>query len=99
MHLLAVVCEPPSPSRPMRAVISITAHSLNAINGILSIAILALTAHATVLKDELNVPDAVKVTGSTILYWPGCGGLVDFVLFLVLWLRTAFTHQSVRRLA
>jgi predicted lysophospholipase L1 biosynthesis ABC-type transport system permease subunit len=72
-------------------------HALNALIGCLCIVVLGLTAHGSALEDELEsiLPSSVKKTGMTFLFWPGCGGLVDMLLFIVLWNLTPWEQGSV----
>jgi hypothetical protein len=76
---------------------SIQLHVLNALIGCLCIAVLGLTAHAVALKDEFDsiLPSAVKATGMTFLFWPGCGGMVDMLLFILLWKLTPWEQGLV----
>ncbi|RYN26558.1 hypothetical protein AA0112_g8235 [Alternaria arborescens] len=76
---------------------NILIHILNALIGGLCIAILGLTAHAVALKDDLDsiLPSSVKKTGMTFLFWPGCGGLVDMLLFILLWSLTPWEQGLV----
>ncbi|CAN9360517.1 unnamed protein product [Alternaria alternata] len=80
---------------------NILIHILNALIGGLCIAILGLTAHAVALKDELDsiLPSSVKKTDMTFLFWPGCGGLVDMLLFILLWSLTPWEQGSTNKQA
>jgi hypothetical protein len=71
---------------------TISIHMLNGLIGCLCIAVLALTARSVVLKDQLEneAPSNLKSTGLSLLFWPGVGGVVDMVLFLLLWINTPF---------
>ena len=57
---------------------------LNLLVGCVCICILALAAHSTILKDHNEPPSTlnVKGTGVGMLFWAGCGGIVDMLLFL-----------------
>jgi len=61
-------------------------HGLNVIIGCLCIAILGLTAHCIVVKDRIDalLPSNTKSTGTAMLMWAGCGGIVDMALFFSL---------------
>jgi hypothetical protein len=74
-------------------------HFLNVLIGCICIVVLGLTANAVALKDELEntLPSGVEKIGMTFLFWPGCGGLVDTVLFIVLWTLTPWEQGSVCR--
>jgi hypothetical protein len=76
---------------------SILIHTLNALIGCLCIVVIGLTAHGITLKDELErtIPFSVKDTGMSFLFWPGCGGLVDMLLFILLWNLTPWEQGSV----
>jgi hypothetical protein len=76
---------------------TIPIHILNALIGGLCIALLSLTANCVALKDELEsfMPSSVKSTGMTIIFWPGCGGLVDILLFVFLWKMAPWETGSV----
>jgi hypothetical protein len=67
--------------------IAILIHTLNILIGALSIAILALVVRSVVLTDSLSddIPQYVKGTGHSMLFWPGVGGIVDMLLFIFLW--------------
>jgi hypothetical protein len=80
---------------------TISIHILNALIGCLCIAILGLTAHCVALKDKLEsrMPSNMKDTGMTFLFWPGCGGLVDMLLFISLWVLVPWKQGSVRFLS
>jgi hypothetical protein len=67
--------------------IAILIHVLNILIGVLSIAILALVVRSAVLTDSLSdvMPQDVKGTGRSMLFWPGIGGIVDMLLFVFLW--------------
>jgi hypothetical protein len=71
---------------------TISIHILNGLIGCLCIAVLGLTAHSIVLKDQLEneAPSNLKSTGLSLLFWPGVGGVVDMLLFLFLWINTPF---------
>jgi len=68
----------------MRLTISI--YILNISIGILCIAILALLIHADILSDALEEThpelDETRKIPLSLLYWPGCGGIVDCLLFV-----------------
>lgn len=74
-----------TPSIPVIAI-----HALNIIIGIISIAILALVARSIVLTDSSTnpLPEYVKEVPRSFLFWPGCGGIVDALLFAFLWFIT-----------
>lgn len=59
-------------------------HVLNGLVGSLCIAILGLTTHAIVIKDQVDplLPGNITSTGMGMLMWAGCGGIVDMLLFL-----------------
>jgi hypothetical protein len=63
-------------------------HILNILIGILSITIFALVIRSLVLTDSLILPINVKEVPRSILFWPRCGGIVDCLLFLLLWFMT-----------
>jgi uncharacterized BrkB/YihY/UPF0761 family membrane protein len=61
-------------------------HTLNLLIGILSLIILSLVAHTVILTDSLpSYPSSIDGTSRAILFWPGCGGIVDMLLFMILW--------------
>jgi hypothetical protein len=66
---------------------TITIHTLNLLIGIFSIAILTLVARSVILTNSLpsTYPQDAKGTGRGLLFWPGVGGIVDMLLFAVLW--------------
>ncbi|KAF1829819.1 hypothetical protein BDW02DRAFT_132797 [Decorospora gaudefroyi] len=59
-------------------------HILNALIGCLCIAILGL---AVTLEEDMEafLPSNMKGTGMMFLFWPGCGVVVDMLLFGFLW--------------
>lgn len=71
--------------------------SINALIGSFSVIILGLVAHSVSLKDHLGntVPSGLKGISMSFLFWPACGGLVDFLLFLVLLLKTQTRTTNV----
>lgn len=66
----------------MPPLLTLIVHILNLTIGILSIIILALVAHTLTLTSS---PPCVRGTSRTILFWPGCGGIVDMLLIILLW--------------
>ena len=75
----------------------VSIHAINALIGSLSLVILGLVAHSVSLKDQLDyaAPLDLKGTGMSFLFWPACGGIVDFCLFLVLWMKAPFKRLNV----
>lgn len=75
---------------------TILLHTLNIFIGILSIAILVLVARSVALTDRIaeRLPADVRGTGRSMLFWPGCGGVVDMLLFGFLWIK--MPAQNVR---
>jgi hypothetical protein len=69
---------------------TVVLHVLNALIGILSIAVLALAAYSVILTDSFGdaYPKDTKDTGLSMLFWPGVGGIVDMCLFIFLWFMT-----------
>jgi hypothetical protein len=65
-------------------------HVLNILIGALSIVILALVVRSVLLTDSLSdiYPGDAKGTGRSMLFWPGVGGVVDMLLFMLLWYLT-----------
>lgn len=78
-------------------IISLAILTLNGLIGCICIAVLGLTTHSVVLKQGLEneMPTNVKGTGMSLLFWPGAGGLVDMVLFYILWSLTPIHEESV----
>jgi hypothetical protein len=70
----------------MVPITTILIHTLNLLVGILSLTILSLVAHTLILTDSLP-PYSSNINGTSraILFWPGCGGIVDMFLFMILW--------------
>lgn len=64
-------------------------HSINALIACFSLVILGLVANSISEKDRLNdsIPSNLKSVGLSFLFWPACGGIVDFLLFIFLLLR------------
>jgi hypothetical protein len=73
-----------------------TIHILNILIGIFSIAILALVAHSVISTNTLSdsYPQDVKGTGRGLLFWPGIGGIVDMLLFELLWFLTPSSEHG-----
>ncbi|KAK3116259.1 hypothetical protein LTR53_003563 [Teratosphaeriaceae sp. CCFEE 6253] len=57
-------------------------HLLNALIACLCIAILGLATRSIIQEGKLDVPTSVDGVSLGLLMWPGCGGVVDFLLFL-----------------
>lgn len=72
-------------------------HALNALIGLLSVVVLALVAHSVVLTDSIGDAYAqdAKGTGRAMLFWPGVGGIVDMLLFIILWYMTPVAGSLV----
>ncbi|KAH6205403.1 hypothetical protein HBI42_197920 [Parastagonospora nodorum] len=66
----------------MPTLLTLVLCTLNFTIGILSITVLALVAHTLTLTSS---PPYVRGTSRSILFWPGCGGIVDMILFIILW--------------
>lgn len=79
---------------------TILLHIVNALIGIFSLVILGLVAHSVSLKDELGdaTPASLKGTGMSFLFWPACGGIVDFCLFLFLLIKARSVNLTVSSL-
>ncbi|KAF2035972.1 hypothetical protein EK21DRAFT_96563 [Setomelanomma holmii] len=78
---------------------TIAIHALNVLIGVLSIAILALVARSVSLTDSPSsvLPNNVRGTGRGLLFWPGCGGIVDMLLFTFLWIKTPEKHEQTKK--
>jgi hypothetical protein len=66
-------------------ILSLCLLALNALLAALSASILALVAHST--SSSAPGPHDTKGTGRAMLFWPGVGGIVDALLFTVLWFK------------
>ncbi|KAK5693115.1 hypothetical protein LTR97_010591 [Elasticomyces elasticus] len=69
----------------MKPTILFTLHALNAVVGSLCIAILGLATHSIILNDQVEPLESLDVQGTAMgmLMWPGAGGVVDCLLFLL----------------
>ncbi|KAH7086985.1 hypothetical protein FB567DRAFT_580123 [Paraphoma chrysanthemicola] len=78
---------------------TILLHTLNILIGIISIAILSLVARSVALTDKLSsrIPSDVRGTDRGMLFWPGCGGVVDMLLFGFLWMKLPAQNTKKRR--
>lgn len=63
-------------------------HALNTCIACLCAIVLGLTAYSVSAKGsfENDVPPSTRSIGMSILFWPGVGGLVDALLFTIVWL-------------
>ena len=79
---------------------TIVIHTANAGVLCISVAVLGLVAHCVSLKDKLDyeVPAELKSTGMSLLFWPACGGIIDFCLFIFLWFKTTSKNDHVSHL-
>jgi hypothetical protein len=71
--------------------------ALNICVGCLCVAILGLTIHAVNVKErfENDVPASTSSTSMIMLFWPGVGGIVDTILFAILWITRPSHTQRV----
>lgn len=72
-------------------------HALNISVACLCIVILGLTAYSVSAKErfENDIPTYAKSTGMSLLFWPGVGGIVDALLFLLIWVMQPTDNHSV----
>lgn len=77
---------------------SLLLHLLNVTVGAISIAVLGLVTHSTILKDdlEMEIRPNVKTISMSLLFWPGVGGVVDMLLFIFIWSKISTSVGSVR---
>lgn len=77
---------------------TILLHILNVTIGAISIAVLGLVTHSTILKDdlEMEIRPNVKTISMSLLFWPGVGGVVDMLLFIFIWSKISTSVGSVR---